>query len=356
MELRGGVFVVKFFCMKKYFGIKYDNIISIENLLKAWEEFLPGKKTKTDVCEFAKNLMENIFDLHDDLVNKNYKHGKYKAFNISDPKPRNIHKASVRDRLLDHAIYRILYPAFDKIFFSESYSCRVNKGTHKAMNKFRAFAYKESKNHRKTLWILKCDIRKFFASIDHPMLLKILSKHAEDQNMIWLFEKIISSFHTTKIGVGLPLGNLTSQLLVNIYMNEFDQWVKHQMKVRYYIRYADDFIFLSKDKDYLLELVPKVADFLDEELKLTLHPKKITIKAFVSGVDFLGWLHFIDHRVLRTSTKRRAIKALKESENANRLYSYKGLLSHGNQFVLGKKFSEKIEKLKSVNEVNSHIR
>lgn len=117
------------------------------------------------------------------------------------------------------------------------------------------------------------------------------------------------------------------------------------MKVKYYIRYADDFVILSQDKDYLWELVPKIADFLEEHLKLQLHPDKLFIKTFASGLDFLGWIHFPNHRVLRTSTKRRAFKALSESENINKLSSYKGLLTHGNQYFLREKFSEKLKKL-----------
>jgi retron-type reverse transcriptase len=329
--------------MKKIINVTYENITSVENLLKAWEEFLPGKKNKEDVLEFSKNLMENIFDLHNDLVNKNYKHGGYKAFNISDPKPRNIHKASVRDRLLHHAVYRILYPEFDRFFFSESYSCRLNKGTHKAVNKFISFAYKESKNHYKTLWILKCDIKKFFASIDQEILIKILEKHIENKNIIYLISEIIHSFYSVKPGTGLPLGNLTSQLLVNIYMNEFDWWIKHKLKVKYYIRYADDFVLFSQDKNYLWELVYKIGEFLEEELKLQLHPNKLFVKTLSSGVDFLGWVHFSNHRVLRTSTKRRVLKALKEDENVNSLMSYCGLLKHGNQLMLQKKIERKIK-------------
>lgn len=332
--------------MKKYFNIEYKDIISVGNLLKAWEEFLPGKKNKKDVCEFSKNLMENILDLNNDLTNKSYRHGRYKAFNISDPKPRNIHKASVRDRLLHHSLYRKLYPLFDKTFFSESYSCRIGKGTHRAINKFRSFAYKESKNHSRTLWILKCDIRKFFASIDHKTMKSILSEYISDADILWLLGQVIDSFNTkNKAETGLPLGNLTSQLLVNIYMNRFDQFVKHRLKVKYYIRYADDFVILSNDKDYLWELAPKIADFLEEELKLSLHPDKLFVKTSASGVDFLGWAHFPDRRVLRTSTKRRVLKALYESENINSLISYCGLLKHGNQFLLKNKTEEKIKKL-----------
>lgn len=338
------VFYVLIIKMKKFFNVEYKDIISIENLLKAWEEFLPGKKNREDVCEFSKNLMENILDLYSNLANKSYKHGGYKAFNISDPKPRNIHKASVRDRLLHHAVYRILYPLFDKVFCSESYSCRLDKGTHRAINKFRSFAYKESKNNSQTLWVLKCDIKKFFASINQEILTNILKEHIKDEDIICLLEIIIKSFHTEeKPNTGLPLGNLTSQLLVNIYMNKFDQFIKHRLKVKYYIRYADDFVILSADIDFLLELTPKIADFLEEHLKLQLHPDKLFIKTFASGLDFLGWVNFPNYRILRTSTKRRALKALSENENTNKLSSYKGLLAHGNQYVLKEKFLEKIK-------------
>src|SRR3989338_10254263 len=118
--------------------------------------------------------------------------------------------------------------------------------------------------------------------------------------------------------------------------------MKHCMRVKYYIRYADDFVILSQDKDYLLELIPKIADFLEETLKLQLHPNKVFIKTFASGVDFLGWVHFTDHRVLRTSTKHRAEKAFLESENVNKLQSYSGLLKHGNQFLIKNQIEDKI--------------
>lgn len=331
--------------MRIKFTHTYEDIISPENLLKAWEEFLPGKRNKEDVHQFSLNLMENIFDLHNDLKNKTYKHGKYKAFNISDPKPRNIHKASVRDRLLHHAVYRELYPFFDKVFSYCSYSCRVNKGTHRAVNRFKFFARKVSKNNSRTIWVLKCDIRKFFASVDQIILLNILEYYIPDPDTIWLFKRIVESFYTTKPGVGLPLGNLTSQLLVNIYMNEFDQWIKHRMKAKCYIRYADDFVILDYNKDRLLELTPKIGKFLEENLKLKLHPNKLYLKTWSSGVDFLGWVNFPNHKVLRTSTKRRVLAALNSSEDLSTLKSYRGLLKHGNQYGLLEEFGKKIKEL-----------
>jgi len=228
----------------------YNDIISLENLLEAWKEFIVGKKNKKDVQEFSMNLMDNIFSLHNDLSNHTYSHGSYQAFKINDPKPRDIHKASVRDRLIHHAIYRILYPFFDKTFIGDSYSCRNNKGTHKAVNKFRGYFYKVSQNNTRTCWVLKCDIRKFFANIDHKILIGILREYIPDENIIRLLKNVIRSFSSSKQykKVGLPLGNLTSQLFVNVYMNKFNQFVKHKLKINYYIRYADDFVILSEYK------------------------------------------------------------------------------------------------------------
>lgn len=327
--------------MKIKFTHTYDSIISLENLLEAWKDFVRGKRSRKDVQEFELNLMSNIISLHDDLFDKTYRHSPYEAFNISDPKPRNIHKAQVRDRLLHHALYRTLYPFFDKAFISDSYSCRKDKGTHKAMNRFRSFAFQVSKNHTKTVWVLKCDIKKFFASIDQETLIKILEQYIRDRDVIRLLSQIVGSFNLGRNGRGLPLGNLTSQLLVNIYMNEFDHFMKHKLKAEYYIRYADDFVVLSQDRAWLEELLPKIADFLSERLKLDLHPDKISIHTVTSGVDFFGWVHFPDHRVLRTIAKRRMFRNIKNKQNnINTVQSYLGLIGHGNSRGLEDKIKD----------------
>jgi retron-type reverse transcriptase len=325
--LEGGGFKIRH--KSQQLEIGYEDIISSENLLLAWCEFLKGKRNKTDVQQFGRELSDNIFELHYQLRSQTYRHGGYHAFNISDPKPRNIHKACVRDRLVHHAIYRQLYPFFDRKFIHDSYSCRVGKGTHKAMNRFRDFGYKVSKNNARTCWALKCDIRKFFASVDHGVLLSILHKHISDPEILWLLSEIIGSF-SVKTGVGLPLGNLTSQLLVNIYMNEFDQFVKHKLRAKYYIRYADDFVLLSDSRTELAERISVIRDFLMSRLKLTLHPDKVFIKSLTSGVDFLGWVHFPDHRVLRSTTKRRMVRKVSNNPSSETIASYLGLIKHGN--------------------------
>lgn len=303
----------------------FEQIISLDNLLSAWQEFLPGKRSKPDVQEFDFRLMDNLLDLHQELKERGYRHGGYEHFKINDPKPRDIHKASVRDRLLHHAIYRVLYPYFDSRFIPDSFSCRLRKGTHKAINRFRAFAYKVSKNDTQHCFVLKCDIRKFFASIDHQTLKNILFRHITDQETIRLLGNVIDSFPQ-----GIPLGNLTSQLLANVYMNEFDQLVKHHLKAKYYIRYADDFVFMSEDRKYLEGLLDQIQKFLRDKLKLKLHPDKVYIKTFSSGLDFLGWVHFTDHRVLRRATRRRLRRRLKENPKPEVMQSYLGLLRRGN--------------------------
>ena len=316
--------------MRKQYTISYEEIISIENLLAAWQEFIVGKRKKIDVQEFALSLMDNILALHTYLSSFTFTHGGYKHFRISDPKPRDIHKANVRDRLLCHAIYRKLYPFFDGTFVSDSYSCRLRKGTHRALDQFTKFGNLVSKNQTRTCWVLKCDIRKFFANIDHQTLFDIFSRYIADERVAWLLVMVVRSFKP-----GLPLGNLTSQLFVNIYMNEFDQYVKHKLKIKQYVRYADDFVIFSEDRIWLDKLIPQISEFLHTRLKLSLHPNKVSISTLASGVDFLGWVHFPDHRVLRTVTKKRMFRNIKAKPDGNATrQSYLGLLKHGNGYKL----------------------
>lgn len=350
--------------MGKIFDQCYIDIISLENLLEAWREFVGGKHSKRDVQAFEMRLMENLIDLHQELTTKTYRHGSYKHFRINDSKPRDIHKASVRDRLVHHAIYRVLYPFFDRTFIPDSFSCRIRKGAHRALGRFEVFARKVSKNNTETVWVLKCDIRKFFASIDHRVLLEILRERIADEDVLRLLGEVIGSFSVNchpgldqgsrglgsrfrgndsrkdclAIRKGLPLGNLTSQLLANVYLNELDQFVKRQLKERCYIRYADDFVLFSRDYEEPEGWLISIKEFLEERLNLKLHPDKVSIKTVASGADFLGWVHFPDHRVLRTATKRRMFR----KGNEKNVSSYFGLLAHGNARKLERKFQDQM--------------
>lgn len=288
------------------------------------------------------HFSDNIISLHEELKNKIYKHHKYKAFKINDPKPRDIHKASVRDRLIHHVVYNVLYTYFDKKFIFDSYSCRFGKGTHKAINRFRKFGRKVSKNNTKTCWILKCDVKKFFANIDHFVLKNLLDENFKNIGILRLLYEIIDSFNTkNKIEVGLPLGNLTSQLFVNIYMNKFDHFMKRELKTEFYVRYADDFVIFSQNRNFLLDIIPQINIFLIDNLKLNLNPNKIFLKTLYSGVDFLGWVHFPTHRILRTTTKNRMFRNLENKFKKETVASYLGLISHGNTHKISLKIKEK---------------
>ncbi len=323
----------------------FEEIFSMESLLKSWQVFKKGKKSKVDVAEFSSNFIYNLTDLHRDLMAGYYRHGGYAYFKISDPKSRNIHKASVRDRIVHHALYRALYPYFDSQFIHDSYSCRIDKGTHRALYQFQSFGRKVSYNNTRTAWVLKCDIRKCFASVDQAILRVLLKKNISCVKTLVILDLIINSFSSGIPGKGIPLGNLTSQLFINIYLHELDYVLKYYFKIDCYIRYADDFVIFSEEKAQLEELLPKLGDFVQEDLFLELHPDKIFIQTLASGVDFLGWVHFPNHRVLRTTTKRRMFRRITECKNNEAtLRSYRGLLSHGN----ARKLQVVVDKLASL--------
>lgn len=334
--------------MKFYKNI-FNEIISLENFFLAWDEFKKDKLKKKDVLEFEWNLEPNIFKLYRDLKYHRYNHGVYASFNICDPKQRKISKATVRDRVLHHAIFRVLNPFFEPSFIAHSFSCRVKKGTHKGVNSLAYFLNKVSKNTHKPCFALKCDIKKFFNSVDHEILLSIIAKRIKDDDTIWLLKEIIGSFSTkdpierettgdrahlpVRLGSarqGIPIGNLTSQLFANIYLNELDYFVKHSLKVKYYARYTDDFVIISDQRNYLEDIILPTKSFLRSKLKLELHPHKISIRKLKQGIDFLGYVLLPKYRILRTKTKRRMFKRA----NQNNLASYLGLLKWCDSYYL----------------------
>lgn len=325
----------------------YYQLISLENIFQAWSEFRKGKAKRLDVQLFERNLEDNLFELQQRLKNKTYRHGSYQSFYVNDPKQRHIHKAIVADRVIHHLLYTFLYNIFDKSFIYDSYSCRLNKGTHKAVSRLVKFTRIVSKNYTNPCWALKLDIQKFFASIDHEVPLNLLKEKIKDEDMIWLLEQIIDSFYSDKgEGKGMPLGNLTSQVFANIYLNELDQFVKHELKVKYYLRYADDFLFLSKDKGLLSSYIDALRQFLSNELKLELHPKKIIFRKLEWGIDFLGYIVLPHYILPRTKTRRRIFKKLKEKvslENFDQsLQSYLGYLGHASSFKITQELKNQV--------------
>mgnify|MGYP001581405127 FL=1 len=304
----------------------------------AWKEFKKGKKKRYDVQKFEFNLEDNLFGLHQKLKSKTYTHSDYTPFYITDPKLRHIHKACVKDRIVHQAVFRILYPIFDRDLIFDSFSCRIEKGTHKAVNRLKDFCNKLSKNNSRNILALKCDIKKFFDSVEHKTLIEIIKRKIEDSDCIWLIEKIIKSFEKER-SKGLPLGNVTSQLFANIYLNELDQFIKHELKIKYYIRYCDDFVILGESKNELFLTADKISGFLKYNLSLFLHSDKIIIRKYRQGIDFLGYVVLPYHRVLRTRTKRRMFRKIDKNNNQS-IQSYLGILSHCNGYEIKKKLLE----------------
>ena len=331
----------------------FNQIISPANLFLAWDEFKRDKRKKLDVLIFEHKLEENIFSLHRELTNKTYKHDDYTSFFIQDPKQRHIHKAGVRDRVLHHAIFRILDSVFEPTFINDSYSCRVDKGTHRGVIALNKMLDKVSKNNHLPCFALKCDIKKFFDSVHHGILKNIITKRIKDNDTLWLMDEIIESYITKYSNLfnrrGIPIGNLTSQLFANVYMNEFDQFIKQELKIKNYVRYTDDFVIVSQNPSYLKNLIKVLTLVLEKRLDLKLHPNKIIIRKYSQGVDFLGYVIKPSFKLLRTKTKNRVFRKTKQrtrefnqgkiSEDTlnQSLQSYLGVLTHANAYQVSQK-------------------
>ncbi len=307
----------------------FEHICSLENLFLAWNLFSLGKHTKPDVMAFEYQLEDNLFILRDQLVSGEYRHDPYKPFTIYDPKRRNIHKATVKDRIVHQALVNVIEPFFEKRFIFDSFSCRVQKGTHAAVKRLRGFLSQTSKNDTRTVYALKCDVRRFFASVDHGILLALIERVIKDKPTLGLIKGIIKSF-SMDLQNGLPLGNLTSQLFANVYLNELDRFVKFDLREKYYIRYCDDFVILTLSRSEAFSLANKINSFLKTQLCMEMHPKKTTIRTWEQGIDFLGYVLLPNATVLRTKTVKRVLKRVTHQN----LPSYTGLCKHADAYEL----------------------
>ena len=273
-------------------------------------------------------LEDNLFGVRDELLAGTYSHGAYWPFTVFDPKRRLIHKATVRDRVVHQAVVNAVEPLFDPAFVFDSYSCRVGKGTHAAVKRLRKFLRQASVNDARTAYVLKCDVRKFFASVDHAIFLRLVGRNVGGRTLE-LIKGVVASFSSSP-GKGIPLGNLTSQLFANIYLNELDRYVKHGLREKRYVRYCDDFAIVGDDRKALLQLVGPIAEFLGSELSLALHPKKVEIRPWAQGVDFLGYVLMPRCTILRPKTARRMLARV----DASNVASYLGLCSHADAYEL----------------------
>jgi RNA-directed DNA polymerase len=317
--------------------ITIHDIASKVALHNSWLKFSRGKKKRSDVVDFAKSLKFNLESLSRELTTGVYRHESYSSFMVQDPKTRIIHKASVRDRIVHQSLVTCLERVFDKLFIYDSYSCRPAKGTHAGHKRLVQFLRQVSKNNTKSAYVLKCDIKKYFASVDHDLLLEFIKRRVMEEDVLRLIEEVISS-HCRGEAVGLPLGNVTSQLFANIYLNEFDRYIKHTLREQFYVRYCDDFLIVSSSRLHLESLIEPIREFLKGKLKLTLHPEKVELRSWAQGVDFLGYITKPGVTLVRTKTKKRALR----HASAMNAPAYLGVLSHADTYEVQQVLNSKV--------------
>ena len=285
----------------------WQELCSIENLKLAYKKARKNKTKKDYVIEFERNLKTNLINLNLELSFHSYRPKPLVNFVVRDPKTRKISKSDFRDRIIHHALCNIIEPIFEKRFILDSYANQINKGSLKAIKRFEVFQRKVTKNNTSKAYVLKADIKKYFENINHEILLNRVKKKVKDPKVLGLIKIILKNSirgggRTQK---GMPLGNLTSQFFANVYLNELDCFVKHKLKIKYYIRYVDDFIILDKSKEKLKDYKEKMESFLINKLDIELHPDKTKIFSLKRGTNFLGFKIFPHHKMLQKKNKKR---------------------------------------------------
>lgn len=281
----------------------FDQIVDMNNLIQAYYLARKSKKYSQYVQKFEKNREYNLVALQQDLIQGRYKHGEYNSFEILDPKPRIIQVSPFRDRIVHQALYLVLNPIFEVDFIDDSYACRKGKGSQRAIKRFEYFWQKLSHkvNTHKEVYVLKADIVKYFDSIDHNILKIILYSKIRCKKTRQLLDQVIDSFHPLQ-AKGVPIGNLTSQLFSNIYLNELDQYAKYTLKANYYIRYMDDFVVMDYDIKRLKYIQIAITKFLAKDLYLDLHQNKTHIYKLKQGITFLGYTLYLYSRKIKAKT------------------------------------------------------
>lgn len=275
----------------------YNKLCSENNILLAFKKARKNKTKKFYVKKFEEDLKNNLLIIRNELINQSYNPAPLKREIIKDPKTRIIHKAVFKDRIVHHIIVNILNPIFEPTFIYDSYASRKNKGHHRALKRFDYFKMKVSKNNTRNCYILKADIKRYFQNINPNILLNIISKKIKDEKVIWLINEIL------KINKkGMPLGNYTSQFLANVYLNDFDHFLKEKLNAKYYIRYIDDFVILHNSIEQLKVWKTSIDGFLKRKLNLELHKDKSSIIELKRGINFLGFKVFRNHKILKKSS------------------------------------------------------
>lgn len=323
----------------------YKNLYpKIHTFRRLYESFCLCRKDKRDqsyVAEFERNLEERLFALQHDLIDRTWEPDEYATFTVSDPKRRLINAPSFRDRIVHRAIHDTIVPIWECRFIHDSYACRKGKGPHVGADRLQGFMQTFPKGDG---YYLQADVKSYFATIDHAVLLDLLWYRIADRDLRGILEQVVHSYHTPGCrGIGIPLGNLTSQLFANIYLHELDMFVKHRLRVRHYIRYMDDIVLLSDSKPQLWEWRDAIGAFLEDRLRVRLHPKKQIVAPIRTGTDYLGYWIFQDRRWVRARNVHRFYGRLKRMEAGayprdpmSSIMSWMGYAIHADAYGLNK--------------------
>lgn len=291
----------------KRVGNLFEKVISFENLLIALRRAMKGCGRTQATCRFFFNLENQLLKLQEQLECGTYSPGAYRYFTIYDPKERVIAVAPFRDRVVHHAVVNVLTPIYEEVFIYDSYATRPKKGTHAAIERAQKFL-------RRWPWYLKADIEKYFYCVNHDILLEILSRKIKDDKLLKLLERIVRN--TPPPGKGLPIGNLTSQFMANVYLDPLDHEIKDGLGLRGYIRYMDDFVICLDDRKELEDLLPRTEAFLMERLDLRLKPDATRLNKSTHGLSFLGMRIFPGIIRVRSKNRQRSLRRLRRKVRA----------------------------------------
>lgn len=339
--------------MKRY-GNLWQKIVDFGNLLSAAKLAQQGKRFRPNVLVFNYNLERELFKLKEELESKTYRPGHYKTFEIVEPKRRMISAAPYRDRVVHHALCNIVVPIFEHTFIYNSYANRIGFGTHRALRKFTGFA-------RSSSYVLQCDIKKYFPSIDHEILKLLVRNKIKCADTLWLIDTVIDNSNPQQSVVeyfpgddllsplsrrrGLPIGNLSSQFFASVYLNGFDHFVLEQLKISKYVRYVDDFALFSDDRLLLQDARLAVEEYL-VKLRVKIHPIKSQLFETKQGATFVGFRVFPDTIRVRQESWRRGRRRLRRLQReyangeielvqfARSLQSWVAHLQHGDTWNL----------------------
>lgn len=313
--------------MKRIANI-FESVVSIENLMLADSIAQKGKSNQYGVRLHNKNRISNINSLNKLLKEGNYKTSNYEIFKVYEPKERIVYRLPYYpDRIVHHAIMNILEPIFVSHFTADTYSCIKGRGIHKLHGNLK----KALKDVDGTKYCLKLDIKKFYPSVDHTILKQLLNNKIKDNELLSLLYEIIDSAD------GLPIGNYLSQYLANYYLSCFDHWIKEQLRVRYYFRYADDIVVLSSSKPYLHKILQEIRTYLDINLNLSIKDNYQVFPVASRGIDYVGYVFYHTHIYLRKDIKKNLAKKVSKGISKESEASYMGWLKHCNSIHLTKK-------------------